>query len=488
MKLPLTLALLLPSLAGLAQTLTNDGGTLTVEAGATLYVEGGVQSKATSVVTNAGTVQLTGDLTNEGTLTSSGQLQFTGAANQVFQPGPAAVTNLTLNNTGANGQRTLSIPANLTLTGQLTLLSGLVRTASVGATTPLATLTLTDGASVVGEAAGRYVQGNLRVLRAAVNASTGSVDFSNGLVLNPNGQSLGAVAVTRTAGLQAAGVSYGQNLEGTQKGIDRVWAVEAASQPAQPVAVTLSWVSDDDNGFDTSLPGQLWRAATAAGPWVRQGAAASASSRSFTAAVAQLGTLTVSNINAPLPVELTNFTAEPRADDALLHWTTASEKDNDRFEVEASADGHTFHRIGTVAGHGTTSQPQQYQLVDKGISRYATDLVYYRLRQVDRNGTASLSPVRTVRVLGLAGFAVQLYPNPLHTGETPTLLVRTAQAGPVQWQLTDVLGRTIFSRTGSVPVGTSPLSLLPTKDLAMGVYLVRVQQGKQSQTLKLIRE
>ncbi|MBG8555408.1 T9SS type A sorting domain-containing protein [Hymenobacter guriensis] len=487
MKLSFTLALLLPSLAGFAQTLTNDGGTLTVEAGATLYVEGGLQSKATSIFTNAGTLQLTGDLTNEGTLTSSGQLQFTGATNQVFQPGSAVVSNLILNNTGATGQRTLSIPTDLTLTGQLTLLSGMVRTAPLGATTPLATLTLADGASVVGEAAGRYVQGNLRVLRAAVNSSTGSVDFSNGLVLNPNGQSLGAVTVTRTAGLQAAGVSYGQNLEATQKGIDRVWAV-AATQPAQPVAVTLSWVSDDDNGFDTSLPGQLWRAATAAGPWVRQGAAASASNRSFTAAVTQLGTLTVSNSNAPLPVELTNFTAEPRADDALLRWTTASEKDNDRFEVEASADGQTFRRIGTVAGHGTTAQPQQYQLVDKGISRYATDLVYYRLRQVDRNGTASLSPVRTVRVLGLVGFAVQFYPNPLHTGETPTLLVRTALAGPVQWQLTDALGRTIFSRTGSLPVGTSPLSLLPTKDLAMGVYLVRVQQGKQSQTLKLIRE
>jgi hypothetical protein len=109
MKLTLTLALLLPALAGWAQ-LVNDGATLTVQSGASLYVAGAVQNNATATLIHAGTVQLTGDLTNAGTLASSGTLLFSGAANQVFAPGIASVATLVLNNTGAVGQRTLGLP------------------------------------------------------------------------------------------------------------------------------------------------------------------------------------------------------------------------------------------------------------------------------------------------------------------------------------------------------------------------------------------
>jgi hypothetical protein len=274
--LTLTLALLLPALTGLAQTLTNDGATITVGTGATLYVVGGVQNNATGTLSNAGTVQLTGDLTNAGTLASSGTLLFSGATDQTLTPGTATVASLTLANTGAAGANRLFLAGDLTVGSLLTLTKGLVRTQGVGAGAPLYTLSLPSGGTVQGEGPGQYVQGRLQVARAAVNGSTGSVDFTNGLVLNPNGQDLGAVTATRTAGLQQAGVSYGTNVGGTTKGIDRVWQVVASQplNPATPVSTTVSWVSDDDNGFNTTTPAQLWRADQAAGPWVRQGAAA----------------------------------------------------------------------------------------------------------------------------------------------------------------------------------------------------------------------
>ena len=179
MKLRFILALLLPALTGWAQTtLTNDGGTITVETGAVLYVAGAVQNNATSTFTNVGTVQLTGDLTNTGTLSSGGTLLFSGAANQVFTPGTANVATLVLNNTGAVGQRTLSLPVDLTMTTALTLQSGLLRIA------PAATLTLPNGATLTGEGPGQYVQGNLRIVRAA---GTGVLDFGHGLSLDRPG-------------------------------------------------------------------------------------------------------------------------------------------------------------------------------------------------------------------------------------------------------------------------------------------------------------
>ena len=469
MRLFLTLALLLPTLAGRAQaTLTNDGGSILVQPGAVLYVAGSVQNAATGTLTSAGTVQLTGNLTNAGALASTGALLFSGAQDQTFTPGPAgAVTlaNLTLSNTGAAGANRLLLAGDLTVGSLLTLTKGLVRTQGVGAGAPLYTLHLPSGGQVQGEAAGQYVQGRLQVARAAVNAGTAAVDFTNGLVLNPNGQDLGAVAVTRTAGLQTAGVSYGQNLGATTQGIDRVWQVVPSQQPSAtaPTSVILSWVSDDDNGFNATAPAQLWRADQAAGPWVPQGAPASASARSFTANVTQLGTLTVGNTSQPLPVTLVTFTAQNQGPDGLLLWTTASELRSDHFGVESSTDGVTFQALGQVAGHGTSSQAHSYQWLDRNLAHYGASLVYYRLRQVDLDGTARYSPVRTLAVPLAAGLA--LFPNPARAAATLT------GAGPgARVQVYDALGRLVLVATADA-AGTTELAL-PTW-LAAGVYLVR---------------
>lgn len=480
--------LLLPPLLGRAQALTNAGAAITVQSGTVLYVAGTVQNASGGTLTNAGTLQLTGDLTNAGALASTGTLLFSGATDQAFAPGAATLTNLTLANTGAAGSNRLFISSDLAVSNLLTLGGGLVRTQAPGAGAPLYTLSLPDGARVVGEGAGQYVQGRLAVTRAAV--STGAVDFTNGLVLNPNGQSLGSVTVTRTAGLQQASVSYGTNVGGTTKGIDRVWRVVATQSPspATPASVTLSWLSDDDNGFVPGTPAQLWRAETAAGPWASQGAPASASARSLTANVTQLGVLTVSNTTAPLPVQLVSFTAQRLGADGLLQWQTASELKNDHFVVESSADGTSFQAVGQVAGAGTSPQPHSYQFTDKNLARYAVGQVYYRLRQVDTDGTATYSPVRTVAVPLAAGLLVQAYPNPSAPAQGITLAIRTDQAGPLTWQLTDVLGRLLSQQRAHLGVGAATLPLEASGSLPTGVYLLRVQQGGQQQTLKLVRQ
>ncbi|NML67907.1 T9SS type A sorting domain-containing protein [Hymenobacter sp. RP-2-7] len=471
MKLSATLVLLLLAFAASAQTLTNDGGTLTVTSGTTLYVAGTLQNNASSTLTNAGTVQLTGDLTNTGTLTSSGTLLFSGSTDQTLVPGTATVTSLTLANTGAAGANRLLLAQDLTVSNLLTLTQGLVRTQLAGG--PLRTLSLPSGGTVQGEGPGQYVQGRLQVTRATGSSSPGSVDFTNGFVLHLTGQGLGTVTVTRTAGLQTAGVSYGTNLGGASTGIDRVWQVEASQQPSAtaPASVTVSWVSDDDNDFNATASVQLWRADQASGPWVAQGATGPASARSFTANVAQLGTLTVSNTSAPLPVTLVSFTAQAQGPDALLRWTTASELRNDRFEVEASTDGQAFGRIGTVAGAGTSSLAHHYQLVDPALAHYAASPVYYRLRQVDTDGTFSYSPVRAVAVPRLASLA--LFPNPATQAAT---LTGAVPGTPVT--VLDAVGRLVL-RVPADSAGTATL-VLPT-GLAAGVYVVRTGQ----QTLRL---
>ena len=468
MKLSLTLALLLPALGAAAQvTLTNDGATLTVESGAVLYVAGTMQNNVTSTLANAGTVQLTGDLANAGTLTSPGTLLFSGTTNQTLTPGAATVATLVLNNTGVAGQRTLALPADLTVGTALLLQSGLLRTA------PAATLTLPNGATLSGEQTGQYVQGNLRIIRAA---GSGMLDFGHGLVLDRT--NLGQVTATRTAGLLTDNLSRGVNLGNPSlKGIDRIWTVETTAAPGAAVPVTLQWLADDDDGLTSFNPAQAWRANLNTATWMAAGspqaATVSGSSRSFSFATAALGRLTVSNTANPLPVELVRFTAELHGADALLKWATASERNNDHFDVEASADGRTFGRIGQVPGHGSSVQAHEYQLTDPAIARYAASPVYYRLRQVDLDGTFSYSPVRTVAV-GKPGLA--LFPNP--TTNATTLI--GAAPGTVVTVL-DAVGRQVLAATADA-AGTAAL-LLPA-GTASGVYVVRAG----SQALRLTVE
>ncbi|MDO7851774.1 T9SS type A sorting domain-containing protein [Hymenobacter convexus] len=460
MRKRFTLALLLPALTGLAQTgLTNDGATITVEAGATLYVAGAVQNNTGSSLSNAGTVELTGDLTNAGTLASPGKLVFSGAANQTLTPGAATVGTLVLANTGAVGQRTLALPANLTVGAALILQSGLLRTA------PAATLTLPNGATLAGEQTGQYVQGNLRIERSA---GSGVLDFGHGAALDRTG--LGAVAITRTAGLQTNNLSRAVGLgTTTAQGIDRIWTVEAAVAPAAPVSVTLSWLVDDDNGIASFASAQAWRAPQGTSNWAATGSAGpatvSGSTRSFSFSTLALDRLTLGGLAAPLPVTLVAFTAAPQGADALLRWATASELHNDHFEVEASADGRTFRRIGTVAGAGTSQSAHNYQLVDPVITRYATNLVYYRLRQVDTDGTFSYSPVRTVAVTSLSPAGLVLFPNPTRAAATLT----GAEPGAAV-DVFDALGRHVLNVTADAE-GAAAL-VLPTS-LATGVYVVR---------------
>lgn len=467
MKLRLLLVLLLSAGRSLAQiTLTNDGSTLTVQAGTTLTVAGAVHNSAAGSLLNAGTVQLIGDLRNAGTLSSPGTLLFAGTAEQTFVPGAATVATLLLNNTGAVGQRTLTLSADLTVGTALLLQSGLLRIA------PPATLTLPDGATLTGEAPGQYVQGSLKVVRAA---GSGLLDFGHGLTLDRTG--LGQVAVTRTAGLLTDNVSRGVNPgNGGQQGIDRIWTVESAIPPAGAVPVTLQWPADDDNGLSSLAHVQAWRAAPGSASWGAvgspQAAVVSGATRRFSFATAALGRLTLSNAANPLPVTLIGFTAEPQGADALLRWATAAELRNDRFEVEVSADGRAFRFIGTVPGHGTSTQSHGYQFTDPALVRYGADVVYYRLRQVDTDGLTHYSPVRPVVVLPRTGLA--LFPNPTTRAATLT----GAPSGAVV-TVVDALGRRVLLARADA-AGTAPL-VLPAS-YATGVYVVHVG----SQALRLV--
>jgi Secretion system C-terminal sorting domain/Bacterial Ig domain len=182
--------------------------------------------------------------------------------------------------------------------------------------------------------------------------------------------------------------------------------------------------------------------------------------------------------NRPLPVTLVSFQAKAvRAVDARLDWRTASEQNNDRFEVQRSFDGRAFENIARVSGQGTTSSATTYTHTDAGVGKRAAGPVYYRLRQVDRDGTDSYSPVQIVRFGKAATPAISLFPNP--TTAITRLDLSELPAGTYQVRVLDNVGRQVLATTGTGG-STEPLAL-DLQAVAKGTYIVLVRgtDGKQ---------
>ncbi|WP_324675530.1 T9SS type A sorting domain-containing protein [Hymenobacter sp. GOD-10R] len=184
----------------------------------------------------------------------------------------------------------------------------------------------------------------------------------------------------------------------------------------------------------------------------------------------------------PLPVELTAFTATAKGNDAVLAWSTASEKANDHFEVERSLDGITFVAAGTVKGQGTSTTAHEYSLLDARAARLGQK-IYYRLKQVDTDGTVAYSPVRTVAfVTEPAQVNVSLYPNP--TTAEAHLDLSTLPTGTYTVSLVDLSGRTIATQV----VDGGLVHVLHVQHLPSGAYLILINGKDTHITKRLLKQ
>ncbi|MCC6400542.1 MAG: hypothetical protein IT227_07250 [Flavobacteriales bacterium] len=192
-------------------------------------------------------------------------------------------------------------------------------------------------------------------------------------------------------------------------------------------------------------------------------------------------TLGTSNLSStPLPVELLHFTADPAGPASVrLSWATASEHNNAGFTVERSKDLHTWTTVAHVTGAGDAQTTLNYDAMDH---QAPPALLYYRLRQIDLDGSSLLSATVSVD-LRHSAIAV-LVPNP---ADGPVDLVLAPGAAPV-------LGLDLVDGSGRV----LPLAPMPNGNdrwrfdvsmLAPGAYVVRVHQAgdKPPGQLRLLR-
>lgn len=197
-----------------------------------------------------------------------------------------------------------------------------------------------------------------------------------------------------------------------------------------------------------------------------------------------------------IPVELSAFTAAYRAGEAQLRWETATETNNFGFDIERLAASseesglRIWQRIGFVEGKGTTTEPHSYSFVDPTPedAMQSGGAVYYRLRQIDTDGTTDLSHVAQIQIPLETGFVLeQSYPNPasLANGRT-TLIVQLAQDGPVRIEMYDALGRHVRTlHDGALNAGRHFVDV-PLTGLRTGSYFYRLSAGDRHLTRRLL--
>ncbi len=172
----------------------------------------------------------------------------------------------------------------------------------------------------------------------------------------------------------------------------------------------------------------------------------------------------VSIENAPLPVELTRFTATPQSGDVRLDWSTATETNNDFFQVEHSRDGASFTALAQAPGNGDSQAPISYDYLHENAP---AGINYYRLKQVDYDGAFEYSDVVTAQVAGSG--ELRVFPNPARD----ELRLTSGLKEQLGYTLFDATGRLV--RQGSVAPQGDRIDL---SGLPGGVYFLRVENER----------
>ncbi|MFC5270553.1 hypothetical protein [Adhaeribacter terreus] len=183
-----------------------------------------------------------------------------------------------------------------------------------------------------------------------------------------------------------------------------------------------------------------------------------------------------------LPVELINFKGKNTSEGIALNWTTASEKDNDRFEIERSANGRNFEKIAIIKGNGNSSNQINYNYLDGTANK---GLNYYRLKQIDFNGAHEYSRIISVNNEGgrTNPLTVMLVPNPCH-GENCTVRLQNSETNtPITIELQDLAGKTVFSK--QIP-GDQTSFELPKSVRGGGIYILSARNGRYATHQKVI--
>jgi len=195
------------------------------------------------------------------------------------------------------------------------------------------------------------------------------------------------------------------------------------------------------------------------------------------------GTILATN-NGGIPVELVSFTASQSNDQIQLSWITATELNNQGFEIERKTT-ESWEKIGFVNGNGTTTEMQYYSFTDNSGLVNNVYKIYYRLKQIDFDGTYEYSNEVTIELSQPDSYLLnQNYPNPFN----PSTIIswQLPESKFVTLKIYDVLGNEVASLINEEkPAGNFEVEFNATA-LSSGIYYYKLVAGDFVDVKKMI--
>ncbi len=183
-----------------------------------------------------------------------------------------------------------------------------------------------------------------------------------------------------------------------------------------------------------------------------------------------------------VPVELTSFNAVSSKNDISLTWETATETNNQGYEIQRSSNKINFVKIGFIKGAGTSTEKHTYSFIDDNPT---ANRVFYRLKQIDFDGTFWYSHIVEATNVIPTEFALsQNYPNPFNP--VTTIDFQLPVTTKVLLKVFDILGNEVATLVDEVKeAGYYELSFNGS-GLASGTYFFRLQSGNFVKINKMI--
>jgi len=176
-----------------------------------------------------------------------------------------------------------------------------------------------------------------------------------------------------------------------------------------------------------------------------------------------------------LPVELLSFNVAAQANKrVLVNWTTESEIDLDRYDIERSTDGEKWEMIGYSFANGSLDK-NEYEFIDHAST---VGINYYRLKSVDTNGEFSYSDVQSVVITDEQNYAFEVYPNP--ASDHVNVIINGAKEVETMILLYNQSGQKI------VEAQINQDLRLDTSKLSPGIYLLVLQNNSNRENHKLV--
>ena len=472
-------------IVGVDGNLFVSGSTLTAPGGDPIDVGGdvtGISSADINIPTS--TLSLEGNLTIDNVSSFNvSTVTFDGANTQALT-GPTTLNNLSK----INGD-TLVINNGLTVSGS-TSLTGIIRPVEEEEGMPLDSVFVVSGnITLGGSVATNHVDGRLAIVQDGSDlvyefpiADEGFVrPVTLSSVDATNGQIEGELFNDPTPGTPGAGLDVISGI--------RYWevTVTGGSLTSTDNVGVFTYDPVEDDAFNPDSL-RIARSSTVDGVYDSLEFVA-ADATTVTTIIPGFSFFALGSTDAgdnPLPIELVFFDAEALENAVRLFWQTASEEDNEFFVVERSIDGQNFEEIIRIPGAGTIFEPQNYEVFDE---RPLIGLSFYRLRQIDFDGTTTVSNIRSVRIEGsLSDFDVSVFPNPA-ISESPTLTVLGLNTD-------EIVNITIVTAAGVRVADISTISnqqgLVEIADLdniltgGSGLYIIKVNTENNTRAVKLV--